>query len=127
LVAFLTGDHGPPIHGGEIAGYAVQPTTQRLFFTADLAKHFPEIYSRTMSNWDEILGTSFSSALLSNCEWVVVEGMASEKGEAEIFRTRCHVEAERFAERRRSQILEEREANGSATTPPRWVKVQIAR
>ena len=80
-----------------------------------------------MSNWDEILGTKFSNALLANCEWVVVEGMASEKGETEIFRTRCHLEADKYAERRRAEILKEREANGSAATPPRWVHVRIAR
>ena len=80
-----------------------------------------------MSNWDEILGTRFSNTLMESFEWVVVEGVVSEKGEAEIFRTRCHLEAEKVAQRRRGQILEEMDTNGPATTPLRWVKVQIAR
>ena len=51
----------------------------------------------------------------------------SENGGNEIFRTRCHLEADKVAERRRAEILKESEANGSVATPPRWVKVQIAR
>jgi|688.fasta_scaffold494937_2 hypothetical protein len=80
-----------------------------------------------MSNWDEILGTRLSNTLMASFEWVVVESMASEKDETEIFRTRCHLEAEKFAEHRRGEILEEMDTNGPATTPPRWVHVRIAR
>jgi hypothetical protein len=80
-----------------------------------------------MSNWDEILGTKFRNTLLASFEWVVVEGLVSEEDETEIFRTRCHLEAEKFAEHRRGQILEEMDTTGSATTPQRWVHVRIAR
>ena len=80
-----------------------------------------------MSNWDEILGTKFRNTLMASFEWVVVEGLVSEEDETEIFRTRCHLEADKVAERRRAEILKESEANGSAATPLCWVKVQIAR